>query len=203
MSKIHLTLTRIEGLRPRPQKVDGPVAFATVAGLSSEAKGSRLLVDAARLLSGSVPPGSFRLIALGPIDPAVAADVEELESLEVGAAGPFSDDALDAVLDDVDVGIVPSIWEEAYGFVGPEFLAKGIPVIANAIGGMPEYTREGETGWLNRSCSAAELARIMRDIVEEPEQVAELNAQILATRETIVKPMPRHGDEIDAVYRRL
>jgi glycosyltransferase involved in cell wall biosynthesis len=203
ISTIHLTLTRIERLRPRPQIGDGPVTFATVAGLSSQAKGSRLLVDAVRLLSGSVPPGSFRLIALGPVDPAVAAEVEELESLEVGAAGPFSDDALDAVLDDVDVGIVPSIWEEAYGFVGPEFLAKGIPVISNAIGGMPDYTREGETGWLNRSCSAAELARIMRDIVEQPEQVAELNAKILATRETIVKPMLRHGDEIDAVYREL
>ncbi len=75
---------------------------------------------------------------------------------------------LDSVLDDVDVGIVPSIWEEAYGFVGPEFLAKGIPVIANAIGGMPEYTRDGETGWLNRSCSALELARIMGDISRKP-----------------------------------
>ena len=203
MSTIHLTLRRFARLRPRPQTGDGPVAFATVAGLSSAPKGSRLMVDAARLLSGSVPPGSFRLIVLGPVDRAVAAEVEELASVEVGAAGPFSDDALDAALDDVDVGIVPSVWEEAYGFVGPEFLAKGIPVIANAIGGMPDYTREGETGWLNRSCSAAELARIMQDIVEKPEQVAELNAKILTTRDTIVKPMARHGEEIDAVYREL
>ncbi len=201
MSTIHLTLTRIERLRPRRQKGDGPLAFATVAGLSSHAKGSELLVDAARLLSDSVPPGSFRLIALGPVDPAVAAEVEQLEEIEVGAPGPFTDDQLDAALDEVDVGIVPSIWEEAYGFVGPEFLAKGVPVIANAIGGIPEYTREGETGWLNRSCSAPELARIMRDVIEHPEQVTELNAKILATRETLIKPMDRHGDEIDTVYR--
>ena len=44
------------------------MAFATIAGLTSHAKGSRLLVDAVRLLTGSVPAGSFRLIALGPID---------------------------------------------------------------------------------------------------------------------------------------
>jgi glycosyltransferase involved in cell wall biosynthesis len=206
MSTIHLTLPRIERLRPRRQngkRPNGkrPVAFATVAGLSSHAKGSHLLVDAARLLSDSVPAGSFRLIALGPVDPAVAAEVEQLEEIEVGAPGPFTDDQLDAALDEVDVGIVPSIWEEAYGFVGPEFLAKGVPVIANAIGGMPEYTREGETGWLNRSCSAPELARIMRDVIEHPEQVTELNAKILATRETLIKPMDRHGDEIDTVYR--
>ena len=98
---------------------------------------------------------------------------------------------------------MPSIWEEAYGFAGIEFLAKGIPVIANAIGGMPEYTRDGETGWLNRSCSAPELARIMRDVVERPEQVGKLNARILASRHAIIKPMARHGDEMDAIYREL
>jgi glycosyltransferase involved in cell wall biosynthesis len=201
MSTLQLTLARIERLRPRRPQDTGLVTFATVAGLTSHAKGSRLLVEAVRLLSGSVPAGSFRLIAFGPVDAAVAAEVEQLEAIEVGPAGPFSDDQLDAVLDEVDVGIIPSVWEEAYGLVGPEFLAKGIPVIANAIGGMPEYTREGETGWLNRSCSSPELARIMREVVERPEQVVQLNARILAARDTIIKPMARHGDEIDAVYR--
>ncbi len=105
-----------------------------------------------------------------------------------------------AVLDDVDVGIMPSVWEEAYGYAGVEFLAKGIPVIANAIGGMPDYTRDGETGWLNRSCSADELARIMHGVVERPEQVAELNAKLRAARDSIVKPLARHGDEMDALY---
>jgi glycosyltransferase involved in cell wall biosynthesis len=203
MSTLQLTLARIERLRPRRPQNTGPVVFATLNGLTSQAKGSRLLVEAVRLLSGSVPAGSFRLIAFGPIDAAVAGELEQLAAIEVGPAGPFSDDQLDAVLDEVDVGIIPSIWEEAYGLVGPEFLAKGIPVIANAIGGMPEYTREGETGWLNRSCSAPELARIMREVVERPEQVAQLNARILAARDTIIKPMGRHGDELDAVYREL
>jgi glycosyltransferase involved in cell wall biosynthesis len=203
MSTIHLALTRIERLHTRIQKCEPPVVFATIAGLSSHAKGSRLLVDAVRRVSGSVPAGSFRLIVLGEVDPAVASEVERLKEIEVGAPGPFSADQLDALLDEVDVGIVPSIWEEAYGFVGLECLAKGIPVIANAIGGMPEYARNGETGWLNRSCSADELARIMRDIVEQPAQVAQLNRRIIAERDTIIKPMTRHGDEIDAVYREL
>lgn len=204
ISTIHLTLSRIERLRPRQQQQGTrPLAFATIAGLTSQSKGSQLLVEAVRLLSDSVPAGSFRLIALGPIDPTVATALEQLEAIEVGATGPFSDDQLDAVLDEVNVGIVPSIWEEAYGLVGPEFLAKGIPVIANAIGAMPEYTREGETGWLNHSCSAPELARIMRDAIEHPEQVAHLNARILAARDTLIKPMTRHGDEIEAVYREL
>src|SRR5258707_7179731 len=94
-----------------------------------------------------------------------------------------------------------SIWEEAYGYAGVEFLAKGIPVIANAIGGMTDYTRDGETGWLNRSCSAAELARIMAGVIERPQTVAELNARLLADPGSIVKPFARHAEEMDAVYR--
>jgi glycosyltransferase involved in cell wall biosynthesis len=203
MSTVPLTLARIERLRPRRRETTRPVVFATLAGLTSRAKGSRLLVEAVRLLSDSVPAGSFRLIAHGFVDPAVAAEVEQLEAIELGAPGPFPDDQLDAVLDQVDVGVVPSIWEEAYGLVGVEFLAKGVPVIGNAIGGIPEYTRDGETGWLNRSCSAPELARIMRAVVEDPEQAAHLNARILAARDRIIKPMVRHGEEIDTVYREL
>jgi len=200
MSTVQLALSRIERLRPRRPQAVNPVVFATLNGLASQPKGSRLLVEATRLLFDSVPAGSFRLIAFSPIDSAVGAEVDRLEAIEVGPAGPFSDDQLDSALDEVDVGIIPSVWEEAYGLVGPEFLAKGIPVIANAIGGMPEYTREGETGWLNHSCSAAELARLMREIVERPEQVVHLNARILAARDTIIKPIAHHGDEIDAVY---
>jgi len=43
----------------------------------------------------------------------------------------------------------------------------------------------------------------MRQVVERPEQVAELNVRILAARETIIKPMARHGNEMDEVYREL
>jgi len=63
--------------------------------------------------------------------------------------------------------------------------------------------RDGETGWLNRSCSADELARIMRDLIDRPEQVAELNATLRAARGSLVKSMPDHGDEIDAIYREV
>ena len=74
-------------------------------------------------------------------------------------------------------------------------------MIANAVGGMPDYTREGETGWLNRSCSAEELARIMAGILDSPEQVARLNEHLISSRDTVVKPMATHADEMDGVYR--
>ena len=68
---------------------------------------------------------------------------------------------------------------------------------------MPDYTREGETGWLNQSCSAEELARIIQAILDRPEQVAELNERLIANRDSVVKPLTRHADEIDALYDEL
>lgn len=197
---IHLTLAHIDELTPRRMAAapPPPVTFATLAGFQSEAKGARLLIDAMRLLADRVRDGRLRLLVFGFVDPRFEAAAADTPGIEVRA--PFIAEWLDAILDEVDVGLMPSVWEEAYGYAGLEFLAKGIPVIANAIGGMPDYTREGETGWLNHSLSASELAGIMGRIADRPEQVAELNGKLIEARESLVKAMSRHADEMDAVY---
>ena len=199
LSTVHLTLAHIERLRPRHFRAGQQLTFATLAGFESAAKGARLLLDAMSELSADAEAGRLRLLVLGHVDPEFAQQAEAVPGIEI--RGRYTPAELDAILDDVDVGVMSSIWEEAYGYAGMEFLAKGIPVIANAIGGMTDYTRDGETGWLNRSCSAAELARIVGDIVERPEQVAELNAKLRAGRGSIVKPFSRHADEMQAIYR--
>ena len=196
-----LTLAHIERLRPREPDLQGPITFATLGGFESVAKGGRVIIDAMRLMSDLGAAKRFRLLAFGFLNAAFKEEVDRLPGLEV--RGPYPPHALDSLLDEVDVGIMPSIWEEAHGFAGIEFLAKGVPVIANAMGGMVEYTREGETGWLNRSCSSNELAQIMSGVLERPQQVAELNAKLRAERHSIVKPMARHEAEMDALYREV
>jgi glycosyltransferase involved in cell wall biosynthesis len=198
---IHLTLAHIEKLTPRratAPKEGQPLTFATLAGFESEPKGALLLIEAMKLLESLARDNRVRLLVFGWVDPRFEALAADVPGIEIGHH--FSPGALDEILDGVDVGLMPSVWEEAYGYAGVEFLAKGIPVIANAIGGMPDYTREGETGWLNTSCSAEELARIVTGIADRPEQVVELNERLIASRDTVVKPMGRHADEMDAVY---
>jgi glycosyltransferase involved in cell wall biosynthesis len=198
LQTLNLTLEHIAKLTPRVASGEGPVTFATLAAFESVAKGGRLLLDTVRLLARTRVAGGFRVVVFGRIDPAFAAEAAGLEAIEI--RGQYTPSQLDGMLDDVDVGLMPSVWEEAYGFAGAEFLAKGIPVVANAIGGMTDYAHEGETGWLNRSLGADELARIMAGIVERPGQVAELNARLRADRDRIVKSMPRHAQEMDDVY---
>lgn len=196
---VHLTLGHIERLRPRAFAPSGPLTFVTLAALESESKGARVLLDAVARLGDRA--GAFRVIVLGHSDARLAAEAASLPAIEL--RGAYAPHELDGLLDAADVGLMPSVWEEAYGFAGVEMLAKGIPVIANAIGGMPDYVREGETGWLNRSLDGAGLAAIMRRLIDEPQLVAQRNAHLLAHREQIVEPFARHADAIEAIYREL
>jgi len=198
---LQLTLAHIEHLTPRRRRVGTPLTFATLAAFESRAKGGQLLLDAVKRLSRVVDQGRFRVLVYGSFEADFYREAEHIDGIEV--MGGYQPNELDALLDDIDVGLMTSIWEEAYGYAGVEFLAKGIPVIANAIGGMPEYTRAGETGWLNQSCSAGELAQIMRDVIERPGQISQLNAHICAARHSIIKSMPFHADEMDAIYKEV
>jgi len=192
---LQLTLPHIERLRPR--RLDAPpcpVTFATLNGAASPAKGAELLLEASRGLAGE----RFRLLVFGQVHAAIAGALAGTPGVEL--RGPYTASELDGLLDEVDVGIVPSMWEEAYGYVGPELLAKGIPVIGNALGGIVEYTRDGETGWLNRSASAEELERHMRTAIRRPEEVLRLHRAVLARRAELIKPMARHLDELEGLY---
>jgi glycosyltransferase involved in cell wall biosynthesis len=195
---LQLTLGHIEHLRPRRVAPAGPLTFGTLAALESPAKGAHVLLGAMRLLAGR---DDFRVLVHGHVDEDLAREARELPNLEL--RGWYNPPELDAILDEVDVGLMPSVWEEAYGFAGMEFLAKGIPVIANAIGGMTDYVREGETGWLNRSLTAEELARIMAGVIDDRAEVARLNERLLAEHDAIVKTLARHADEMDEVYREV
>ena len=195
---VHPTLARLERMRPRRATGRRPVTFAALGGIPSRAKGAVLLAEAASLVAGGAA-GDFRLLAFGHYEPTVADELERLPGVEL--RGPYTGDELDHLLDEVDVGIMPSLWEEAYGLAGVEFLAKGIPVIGNAIGGIVDYVRDGETGWLNASCDAAGLAAIMARLIESPGAVADRSRSALAARGELIKPVDRHADEIEAVYR--
>ncbi len=58
---------------------------------------------------------------------------------------------------------------EGASIVVSEAMACGIPVVANAVGGVPESVLDGETGFLNRSLTAEEMARHVLRLVAEPE----------------------------------
>jgi glycosyltransferase involved in cell wall biosynthesis len=195
---MQLTLEHIERLQPRRAAPSAPLIFGTLGGGESPAKGSRLLLAAMRSLQDEVRTGRLRLVVFGYVEPEFASRAAQLAGIDMPGMYPPAE--LGSLLEPVDVGIMPSIWEEAYGYAGVEFLAKGIPVIGNRIGGIPEYVLDHETGWLNEGRSGAGLAAIMRELATHPERVSAMAARVRARRAEIVKPLAEHVADLEAVY---
>jgi glycosyltransferase involved in cell wall biosynthesis len=199
MTTAHFTLAHIEHLRPRAlERAPEPLTFATLGGCASVTKGSEVVLGALHRLREAGLEGSFRLLVLGGIAGDVRPELERYQGVELIELYDRSE--LDELLGGVDVGLMPSIWEEAYGYSGVEFIAKGIPLIANPIGGIVEYARDGQTAWLNTSCSAGELAGVMARLIARPEEVVDMNRRVLGARGDIVVGMAEHAAAIDREY---
>jgi glycosyltransferase involved in cell wall biosynthesis len=199
---LQLTLEHLSQIQPALlTNGSGPVTFGTLNGCASMAKGSQVVLGALRKLYEWGLSGKFRLMIMGSLDARLRK--EFLSFSNIVYRGPYERDGLDRLLEGIHAGIVPSIWEEAYGYVGVEFLAKGIPVIGNQIGGITDYVLPGLTGWLNADTSADGLANVMASLIQSPEQILAMNRNIVANRGRIIKRMDEHAREIDGIYKTL
>ncbi len=192
----------IERLRPRnPGAPEAPLRFAALNAGSSTQKGADLLAETVSELSRRGLDDRYRLLVFGAVAPHVEPALLAHPSVEL--RGHYRTEELDGLLAEVDVGLVPSVWEEVYGFAALEFLAKGIPVIGNAVGALPEHVRPDETGWLNRSSSAAELAELMATAIEHPGEVQRLSRSVLARREELIEPFEVGLERLMKAYTRV
>jgi glycosyltransferase involved in cell wall biosynthesis len=71
-------------------------------------------------------------------------------------------------LSQIDVLIVPSLWEEPLGMVAIEALANHVPVIANKRGGLQETVKDGANGLYCYDSNPDSLAEAMLQLYENP-----------------------------------
>ena len=78
-------------------------------------------------------------------------------------------DQLDAEMRSADVLAVPSVWPEPFGLVGLEAGCVGLPAVAFAVGGIPEWLVPGMSGelaagaWPDSRDLADALVRVLAD----------------------------------------
>ena len=70
------------------------------------------------------------------------------------------------------MGIVPSVWHEAFGLVGTEFLQARIPIIVSDTCGVAEVIENGKTGFIFESGKTDSLLEKMKLIVTESELIS-------------------------------
>jgi len=181
----------------RKEMINFPITFLTLNGCSSERKGSKLMYETIKMLNFKGLDSYFELHIWGSLDKNIK---NILKFKNVYYHGSYNVENLNYILEKADVGIVPSIWEEAYGLVGIELLAKGIPVIGNKRGGIVDYTIDNYTGWINKSATAQELANIIEKIIKNPRTISELNKNILENSCKILKTIEQHFQETKDIY---
>jgi len=199
---LHSTVGHINLIKPKIiEDINFPINFAVLNGCASVAKGSKLMLETIKILNRKGVNKFFKLHIFGGLSEEIKNEI--LSFNNVLYHGPYDVIELDKILNEIDVGIIPSVWEEVYGYVGIEFLAKGIPVIGNNKGGITDYVKDDLTGIVNKSSSAEELASIMETIIKNPNIIKTLNEKILKDKNQIIKNIKEYFYELDKIYKDL
>ena len=80
--------------------------------------------------------------------------------------GPFPEGEQQRILAAIDLLVLPSVWWENSPLTVLEALAAGIPVVASAIGGLPELIAQDDTGLLTPPGDADALRQALEDVTE-------------------------------------
>ena len=145
---------------PAPWLAPGERAVLFVGRLSAP-KGIYDLFDAIPRVIERHPEARFVLVGVAGRD--AMEPVIRGEAARRGIAGrvtflgPLEGGDKAAVFVTSKMIVVPS-WTEAFPLVIPEAMAAGLPVIATAVGAIPDFVQEGEDGFLVAPRNPAELA---------------------------------------------
>lgn len=147
------------------QRGSGP--HVTYLGRLEPVKGCEYFIRAAALLRQTHPTARFLVAGAGSLE----GDLRVL-ALALGVA-----DRLDflgyvesaaALLAASDIVVIPSL-SESFGLTAAEALALGVPVVATAVGGLPDVVVDGETGLLVPAADAAAGAVAVARLLDDPE----------------------------------
>jgi glycosyltransferase involved in cell wall biosynthesis len=154
---------------------DGSV-IGTVCRLVEPKKGLRILLQAMAELANrhGQPPCQLVIVGDGP----ARYELELLrEQLELSSWVIFTGSRRDIprVLHALDAFVLPSLYE-GFGIAILEAMAAGKPVVATAVGGIPEFVLSGETGLLVEPGSVEALADAIDRLISNPGEAQTLGA---------------------------
>ena len=130
-----------------------------------------------------------RLTLVGPITARWYADKIVARAKELGVDDrrtlvpglPPGSAELEAAFASADVFVLPSV-HEPFGIVALEAMARGIPLIASNVGGLPDFVKDGENGLLFDPSDPANLVRAFDRLVALPPE--RVNTMVSAARAT-------------------
>lgn len=181
--KLHVAPLGIQAgdLEPRPRPAGRPPTIGYFARLAPE-KGLHLLAEAYVELRRGRGQDALRLEAAGYLGPDQREYVRGVEGRlrdaglgdEFRCHGTLDRRAKAAFLAGLDVLAAPSPYVEPKGLYVLEALACGVPVVAPRHGAFPEMLERTGGGLLFAPGDAQDLARALRELIDDPERAAAL-----------------------------
>lgn len=156
---------------------DNQKVIGTVCRLVEPKKGLRFLLQAMAVLARKYgqPPCQLLIVGDGPSRHELELLREQLGlSSWVVFAGSRRD--IPRVLHALDAFVLPSLYE-GFGIALLEAMAAGKPVIATAVGGIPEFVLSGETGLLIEPGNVEALADAIDRLLSHPQQARIMGAK--------------------------
>ena len=130
---------------PAPRPITGRVLFL---GRITHLKGLHHLTEAL-VQSQTILKRPLQLLVGGEgSDRNAILALARKKGLDSQALGWVSTDARNRLMNEVDLLAVPSLWPEPFGLVGLEAACAGVPAVAYASGGIPDWLIPGRTGEL-------------------------------------------------------
>ena len=174
------------------------IVFGTVGRMSQE-KGHSALIDAFALVHRKFAHVRLRLLGGGGLETTLKQQVHDLGLDGVVEFCGFGND-VPGFLRTLDVYVLPS-WSEAQPLGLMEAIASGLPVVATAVGGVPNIVQTTDSGWLCEPNNPEGLAAAMELAMANRDRAAlTARARILATQ---LYSSQRMAADYDGLYRKL
>jgi glycosyltransferase involved in cell wall biosynthesis len=156
------------------QRSAGALRFAYIGGLSWQ-KGAHILIEALGQVKGAA---ELWIAGDESFDPAYAAHLRAQAPPNVRFLGRLSRERVWEVLSQVDVVVVPSVWNETFSLVVHEAFAAGAPVMVSRLGALTEAVCDEENGLLLPPGDVEAWRAAMQRLVDEPDLISRLRANV-------------------------
>lgn len=168
------------------------------AGRLCVEKGILWLLEAVRMLNGQV---HLDIAGAGP-EESRARESCATWSMEhyVSFHGWQSAEAITRLLCSCRAFVFPSLWQEPAGLVALEAMAAGRPIIASAVGGIPEFVQNGVNGILVPPNNAPALSEAIAQMATDQctaSRMGQAGRDLAMTRFT----MTGHLESLDRIYQ--
>ena len=160
-------------------------------------KGGRFLLDALPLVAAAAKrPVTLTLAGDGPERAALEARAREIAAPDITThfTGWVGQEYIGALMRNADLLVVPSVWPEPLGSIGPAAAQHGLPAAAYSVGGIGDWLTEGVSGHLAPAHPPTPhgLARAIVQCLEDPchYDLLRTGAREMSRRFTITNHLP-------------